>query len=165
MEPRIETLESKRLVGLRLKMSLAKNRTKELWQTFMPRRTEAKARVGAHYISMQVFDPSQGDPFSREAVFEKWATVEVEDQGEAPEGMDTYTLAGGKYAVFTHRGPASAAPETFHMIFGVWLPNSDYALDAREHFEVLPADYRPDDPDATEEIWIPIRNNKACNER
>jgi len=158
MEPRIETLESKKLVGLRLKMSLSRNRTRELWQTFMPRRAEAKARVGSHYISMQVYDPDQGDPFSPEAVFEKWATVEVADGKEMPEGMESYTLHGGQYAVFTHCGPASAAQETFQKIFGVWLPNSGYALDAREHFEVLPADYRPDDPDATEEIWIPIRD-------
>jgi AraC family transcriptional regulator len=157
MEPRIETLESKRLVGLRLKMSLAENRTRELWQTFMPRRNEATARVGSHFVSMQVFDREQGDPFSPESPFEKWAAVEVAPQVNPPEGMETYTLAGGKYAVFTHRGPASEAPATFHKIFGIWLPNSGYALDAREHFEILPPDYRPDDPEATEEIWIPIR--------
>lgn len=157
MEPRIETLESKKLVGLRLKMSQAQNRTAELWQSFMPRRTEAKARVGSHYISMQVFHPELGDPFSPEACFEKWAAVEVPQEVETPEGMESFLLRGGEYAVFTHNGPASEARETFHKIFGYWLPNSDYALDAREHFEVLPADYHPDDPDATEEIWIPIR--------
>ncbi len=157
MEPRIETLETKRLVGLRLTMSLSRNRTRELWQTFMPRRAEAKA-VGSHYISMQVYDTHRGDPFSPDAEFEKWAAVEVAEGETVPEGMEGYTLRGGQYAVFTHRGPASAALEVFHKIFGIWLPNSDYALDSREHFEVLPADYRPDDPEATEEIWIPIRS-------
>jgi AraC family transcriptional regulator len=42
-------------------------------------------------------------------------------------------------------------------IFGEWLPNSSYELDTREHFEILSEGYRPDDRDAEEEIWIPIR--------
>lgn len=158
IKPRIEMLPSKRLVGMRLKMSLSENKTAELWKTFMPRRSETKKRIGSHYISMQVFDQDQDDCFSLDASFDKWATVEVADQEQMPDGMEAYTLAGGLYAVFNHRGPASAAPEVFQKIFGVWLPDSGYALDAREHFEVLPENYRPDDPEATEEIWIPIRN-------
>jgi AraC family transcriptional regulator len=55
-----------------------------------------------------------------------------------------------------HHGPATDV-STFEYIFARWLPASGYALDGRPHFEVLPADYRPLDPDAREEIWIPVR--------
>lgn len=38
MEPRIETLIEKKLVGKRMTMSLAENKTAILWQSFMPKR-------------------------------------------------------------------------------------------------------------------------------
>ncbi len=40
MKPRIENLISKKLVGIQPTMSLANNRTSELWKTFMPKRRE-----------------------------------------------------------------------------------------------------------------------------
>ncbi len=42
-------------------------------------------------------------------------------------------------------------------IFGSWLPESEYELDSREHFEVLPETYQPMNPKAREEVWIPIK--------
>lgn len=45
----------------------------------------------------------------------------------------------------------------FRYIFGTWLPASGYVLDDRPHFEVLGPGYRPDDPEAEEDIFIPIR--------
>jgi len=60
-------------------------------------------------------------------------------------------------AMFLYRGPASAFGQVIGQIFGQWLPNSGYSLDDRPHFEVLPKGYRMDDPNAEEEIWIPIK--------
>jgi AraC family transcriptional regulator len=59
--------------------------------------------------------------------------------------------------VFIHIGQASTFPKTMQYIFGSWLPESEYTLDSREHFEVLPAQYDPRDPDAREDVWIPIK--------
>ena len=157
MEPRIETLEPKKLVGMRERMTFSDNRTAQLWQRFIPRRAEVRARLGPEYISMQVFENLDERGFRPDTAFGKWAAVEVADHDGVPAGMEPYTLAGGKYAVFLHRGPASAAPRTFGYIFGTWLPASGYALDRRAHFELLPDNYRPDDPEAVEEVWIPIR--------
>ncbi len=154
MEPRIEILEPKKLIGIRMEMSFSDNKTMELWQKFMPRRAEIKNRVTSEYISMQKY--SEGDIFAPTALFEKWAVVEVASISEVPLEMESYLLHGGKYAVFIHRGPASAAPKTMQYIFGDWLPKSPHKLDNREHFEILPEDYSPVDPEATEEIWIPL---------
>lgn len=154
MEPRIEILEPKKLIGIHKKMSLSNNKTAELWREFMPRRMEVKDRSTTDYISMQKYDNCW--TFSPDAVFEKWATVEVSSLEEIPTSMETYLLQGGKYAVFTHHGPASAAAGTFQYILGEWLPKSSYNLDDREHFEVLPEGYNPIDPEAKEEIWVPI---------
>lgn len=157
MEPRIETLGPKKLVGMRLEMTLATDRTATLWQRFMPRRAEVPNRLGRHFLSMQVFDLLPDQPFTPETPFEKWAAVEVSDHADVPAGMEPYTLSGGKYAVFVHHGPASSFAQTSGYIFGVWLPQSGYELDRREHFELLGEAYRPDDQNAEEEVWIPIR--------
>lgn len=155
MEPRIETLTSKKLIGIRMMMSLSDNKTSNLWQAFMPRRAEIKNRATTDFISMQNYGNDWN--FSPTALFEKWATVKVTSFENVPAGMETYLLQGGNYAVFFHQGLASEAPRVMQSIFGKWLPQSGYLLDNREHFEILPEGYSPIDPSATEEIWIPIR--------
>lgn len=155
MEPRIEMLKPKRLIGIHMEMSLSNNKTAELWQQFMPRRAEVKNRLTADFISMQKYGENWN--FSPDSLFEKWATVEVSSFAEVPPNMETYLLQGGKYAVFLHRGPASAAVKTMQYIFGQWLTKSAYVLDNREHFEILPDGYSPVDTNATEEIWVPIK--------
>ncbi len=37
------------------------------------------------------------------------------------------------------------------------LPNSEYELENRPHFEVLGEKYKNNDPNSEEEIWIPIK--------
>jgi len=104
---------------------------------------------------MQIFPNGPAQVADPDATFTKWAAVEVTPEGNLPEGMARYTLAGGLYAVFHHEGPASDI-STFMYAFGTWLPGSAYTLDDREHFEVLPENYQPMDPNAEEDIWIPI---------
>lgn len=157
MQPRIETVAPKRLVGVHLRMSRAENRTSELWRRFMPRRGEVSNRTDASCISMQVHDGDPKELFSPTTQFEKWAVVEVFTYGRIPDGMESCRLSGGQYAVFHHKGPASAAPQIFQHIFGVWLPGSEFELDDREHFELLPENYSPIAPDAEEDIFIPVR--------
>lgn len=157
MQLRIETIGRKTLVGMSQQMSLADNQTMALWQRFMPHRNEVTKRATNDYISMQVYDPAAGDPSSPTTLFAKWAVVEVDSADTIPDNMHRYNLAGGRYAVFLHKGPASDFPQTAQFIYGEWLPNSDYDLDLREHFEVLPEGYDPLDPEAEEEIWIPVR--------
>ena len=157
MQFRLETIDPKILVGMSRKMSLSKDETMSLWKGFMPRRGEVADRTSKDYISMQVFDPAAGDRFLSTTLFEKWAVVEVSSAEIIPQGMQRYTLTGGKYAVFLHKGPAGDWPKSSHFIYDVWLPGSDFELDQREHFEIIPEGYDPLEPKAEEEIWIPIR--------
>lgn len=121
----------------------------------MPYRKDILHKIGIDLYSMQIFDAMPD--FKSDATFEKWAAVEVSAIETVPEGMETYTLQGGLYAVFLHQGPASAFQKTFGFIFEEWLPNSAYELDDREHFELLGEKYKNNDPDSEEEVWIPIR--------
>jgi len=151
-------------MGKSLQMSLKNDRTRELWSSFMPFLKRVENRKGTDLFSMQKFDkpfdPIRFDPAQE---FVKWAAVQVKsDHNDEPvpevnSEFETYTIAGGLYAVFKHIGPASEFGRSMGYIFGEWLPNSSYELDTREHFEILSEGYRPDDRDAEEEIWIPIR--------
>ena len=156
MTPRIEKLNEKKLIGKRLTMSLANNKTGELWKNFMPKRREITNNLTNDLISMQVYTPKHFADFKPTNEFEKWASVEVRDFDHVPADMETFSLAGGLYAVFDYKGPGND-PCIFHYIFGTWLPGSEYILDNRPHFEVLGDGYKNNDPTSEEEIWIPIK--------
>ncbi len=140
MEVRIETLAEKKLVGNRMVMSLAQNKTYELWKKFMPRRMEIKNSVGNELFSLQVFSNSYSDVFNPNTEFEKWASAEVSDFDSIPDGMETFVLPSGLYSVFIYRG-SSKDTRIFQYIYNDWLPNSVYKLDNRPHFEILGEKY------------------------
>lgn len=155
--PTLTTTPPRRLVGIRMQTSLAENRAAELWRSFRPRVAEIHNRLGADFFDVKRYGPEMTNgQFSPATVFEKWAAVEVEGHADIPEGMQPLELPGGLYAVFVHHGPATAFARTYQYIFGAWLPTSGYRLDERPHFDVMGPTYRPDDPEATEEIWIPV---------
>lgn len=166
MVPRIEILPEKKLVGIRMRMSFANNKTGELWKSFMLHRKEIKNNLTDELYSMQIYDkPFSFVKFHPGKSFEKWAAVEVIDFNFIPVKMQSFTLTGGLYAVFIHQGPASDGPRTFQYIFGTWLPNSEYSLDNRPHFELLSEKYKNEDPDSEEEVWIPIKKGTMAQGR
>ena len=157
MNHRIETLPEKKFIGRRSIMSFTGNKTYELWKSFMPGRKEIQNNIGTELYSMQIYPPLFFANFNPKAEFEKWAAVEVTGFDTVPDKMETFTLTGGLYAVFLYKGAASAAAGTFRYILETWLPNSEYTLDNRPHFEILGEKYKNDDPASEEEIWIPIK--------
>jgi len=157
MEPRIETLTEKKLVGKRMMMSFSKNKTYELWRSFMPGRKEIENSIGSELYSIEIYTPSYFDNFNHDVEFEKWAAIEVKNFQTIPDEMETITLPDGLYAVFIHKGAASTGPKTYQNIFGNWLPKSDFILDNRPHFAIMGEKYKYEDPDSEEEIWIPIK--------
>lgn len=153
----IKYLHEKKLVGMRLEMSLAENRTAELWRTFMPRRKEILNSVGEDLYSLQNYGAGYFRNFNPANKFEKWAAREVSDFSQIPEGMEPFIVPAGKYAVFHYKGNAAEGDKIFRYIFGEWLPVSGYDLDYRPHFEILGEKYSNNSPDSEEVIWIPVR--------
>lgn len=135
-------------------MSLANNRTFDLWRSFMPGRVKIQNRVSAELISMRVYDRAfRMDPLQE---FDKWAAVEVSDFDEVPDEMESFILSGGLYAVFDYKG-LNTDNRIFNFIFTEWLPASEYSLDNRPHFEILGDKYKNNDLESEEEIWIPVQ--------
>lgn len=157
MEPRIETLTERILIGQRTKMSYTNNQTPALWRSFMPRRKEILDTVGNELYAMQLYPSSFFAQFNPNAEFEKWAAVQVTHFDAIPAGMESFRLKGGLYAVFPFRGTMQEAAQAFQYIYSNWIPNSAYQLDDRPHFELLGEKYKNGDPASEEEFWIPIK--------
>ncbi len=158
MNPKIEHLSQKKLVGMRQTMTFATMNPAILWSAFMPRKREIPLMVGTDLYSLEVYPHNFFQSMSSTAEFDKWAAVEVSENQSVPDGMEMLVLPDGLYAVFVHYGPASEAKATYDAIFRTWLPASDYRIDERPHFAVMGDKYRHNDPQSEEEIWIPVRS-------
>jgi len=145
-----------RLVGLSMTLSLADNKTSELWQQFMPRLGEIEERSNADLISMAVYPLAYFKAYHLEKSFEKYAAAEVSSTAPIPAGMLEIRMPAGLYVVFEYQGSSNDS-NIFQYIFAHWLPTSVYDLDDRPHFEVLGANYKNSDADSEEEIWIPVK--------
>lgn len=78
----------------------------------------------------------------------------VQPQGE----FGLQTIAGGRYALFVHKGPYENFDETYHLIFGQWLAHSGEQLRDDPIFEqYLNRDPRRTKPENLRtEIYVPL---------
>jgi len=77
----------------------------------------------------------------------------VEPQGE----FGITELAGGRYAVATHRGPYESLGQTYQRLYGNWVPRNGHELrdvPAFEEYLNSPQNTRPED--LVTRIWLPI---------
>lgn len=155
-DPEILRRPETRLFGRKLAMSLAADRTSELWRDFFSRRPELARHPRPDLYSIRVYEPGYFQSFAPAREFEKWAALEAASADASSADLDSIVLPAGECAVFLYRGPAADA-RIFQYIYGEWLPRSAYELDERPHFEVLGAKYSNTDPASEEEIWIPVR--------
>ncbi|MEM6685276.1 MAG: GyrI-like domain-containing protein [Bacteroidota bacterium] len=155
--PTLHTLPQKKLVGKSKRMSLLQNTTPILWKSFMQQRDRIQHTVGTDLYSLQVYDALYFEDFSPQTEFTKYALTEVTDFETIPNEMECFVLEGGLYAVFIYKGLPENFAEAFQYIFYTWLPNSDYELDHRPHFEVLKTTYNPTHEESEEAVWIPIK--------
>jgi AraC family transcriptional regulator len=157
MNLRIEIIEEKKLVGKKLTMSYANYRIGELWGRFMPRRNEITNNLSNELVSLVLYNSNHFNDFNPTNEFERWAAVEVEDFANVPAEMETFVLSSGLYAVFHYIGSTDGIASFYQNILTVWLPNSEYELDDRPHFEILGEKYKNNDPLSEEDIFIPIK--------
>ncbi len=155
----MEVTKDRFLVGLNTELDgIQPLLVKKLWKEFRSSIVQFKFRLDHNYYSVNVYDRTF-DPsiFSNKEVYSKWAAVLVKSPMDCPDSFSSLIIPAGTYAVFEHRGPASAFRSSAIFIYGDWLPASGFQLDHRPHFEILGPSYQPDDPGASEEVWIPVR--------
>ncbi|MEL6535285.1 MAG: GyrI-like domain-containing protein [Bacteroidota bacterium] len=157
MDVRIVVLRPITIVGLRTMAKMSDvDAVLKLWQEFGPRRQEIGHQEGEE--SYSVMRHLGFGPPKETSNVERWAAVQVRHFNRIPQGLTAFDMPGGTYAKFYHRGPAKDFPETVAQFHSQWLPESEFSIDDRPHFEIIPADYPgPDSPDAVEEVYIPIK--------
>jgi AraC family transcriptional regulator len=158
--PTLTTTPPRRLVGIRIQTTLAENRAAELWRRFRPRVAEIHNRLGADFFDVKRYGPEMTNgQFSPTTVFEKWAAVEVEGLWPTPRRAcqplerARRTLCGVRPP---RPGHGEFRPTRTSTFSAPGCPLPGYRLDERPHFDVMGPGYRPDDPEATEEVWVPV---------
>ena len=138
-------------------MSTAHDRSPELWRAFMPNRRKIENGVSEDVYSIQEFDRLPDFTITvSEELYTNWALKEVSSIESIPDGMISYRLGAGLYAVFLHKGTPAEFPATAKFIFQTWLPASGYRIENRPFFQVLTPAYNPGDPASEEEMYIPV---------
>ncbi|MBO6201548.1 MAG: GyrI-like domain-containing protein [Chryseobacterium sp.] len=150
---RIEIIDPKKLVGFSITTSFQEDKTPIVWRKLMMRRNEITNRISDQLFSLQIYPEN----FTPDQSFTKYAIAEVSDFDNMPNDFETFALEGGKYLVFSYQGKAENGPELFGYIFQNFIPENQFEVDKRPHFEIFSDDYNPNSDFAKEEIWIPIK--------
>jgi AraC family transcriptional regulator len=156
IEPVILNFDGAVLCGASEAMSLQTFTPWTLWPRVMPRLAQIRNRTSQDLISLRnfngipVFGPQANPDFTY------WGGVEVL---ETNKGFEHLEIPAGTYAVFHYKGLSSDST-IWRYIYSQWLPNSEWELDERPHFERLGSKDKNDDPTSEEDIYIPIRPKK-----
>ncbi len=159
LKPQIVEIDERKVIGVNTQTSLLNNTILEMWNRFLKIESKIKDRIDTCYYEIHPYDSDfKMKDFTNDTPFEKWAAIPVANFENIPSGMNAYTLAKGKYAVFAHIGKMTEIQFSFDFIYGTWLPNSEYELDSRDDFERYDENYLGlNNPNSKVEIWIPIK--------
>lgn len=157
MQVEIELIKTKILCGVKFNTSLHLNNTFLLWQNFMQNKNKIPNILHADLFSVEIYPSHYFEVFDPTVSFEKWAASEVSNKLQVLEDFDYLTIPEGLYAKFLYKGHPQNAQASFHYIFTDWLPQSNYLLDQRPHFELMGKGYKNNQPDSEEFFYIPIK--------
>lgn len=154
-EPRIETCDARRLIGL--KMTIARGGQREipgLWRRFRTAYPEVPNKIEKGVYGV-CYD------HGKDGRFNYLAAVEVEPKTKPGEGQTKLDLPAGRYAIFTHKvTEPNLAPgllQSFNYIFGTWLPASDYELGEGPDFEYYDERFNAAEMSGEIDIYVPVR--------
>jgi|SRR5215472_13519933 len=154
MNPEIRTLQEQPVIFVR-RSGPYQTAADDAWRTLMKQAfwrlffSRSVKTIGIVHDSPEITDESQ-------IRYDACLTVSgaVKPKGE----VGTQTIAGGRYAVFLHRGSYDQLSETYDQIFAEWLPQSSCRLRNAPCFEVYlnrnPKRTRPEN--LRTEIHVPV---------
>lgn len=160
VQPEIKEIPDIKIVGMRGKATINSNIIPKMWQEFNPRISEIQNRTPQirGYGICEVDQNYNMHEFNEDTEFNEIVGIEVENHYKIPTGMVAKTLAGGKYAVFTHRGSIESLRMTYQYIWGTWIICSKYEIDLRDDFEYYDEKFLGPNNDLSQfYIYIPIK--------
>lgn len=150
MDPRLTEIATKdeiTVVGMRH----MKGQIMQLWQEFLPRSVEIK-----NSLDKGVFYGFQGMVDGSDSVY--IACTEVSTFDDVPEGMVSWTIPAGKYAVFTCKGIPESLDDTFdEKLYTNWLPSAELEPSANYYVEIYDQRFRPGSEDSEVDLWVPVK--------
>lgn len=86
------------------------------------------------------------------------ACIRLASTKDISKQISQKTIPGGLFAITTHYGSYEGLDETYHLLYGLWLPNQDYTLRDEPPLEYYVTDSRTTPPEeAITEIYLPIK--------
>lgn len=124
-----------------------------LWERFVPFAPELPNKVPDVLYGVCV---DGTDPAAEEPGFEYTACSEVTTLDDIPEGMVGFTVPGGTFAVFTHRGPVSQLADSVRTVWRELLPAEGLKPTGAPDFELYDERFRGEEPDCEVDIYVPV---------
>ena len=149
MEPKIVSRPAFTVVGMKYRGKNENNEIAQMWQAFGPRMGEVQHKVAPQiaYGVCSTFDEQSGE-------FDYVAGFEVDSTAGILEGMVSWEVPEGKYAVFTCT--LTTIGEAYKYAFETWLPQSGHQRADRPDFELYDEEFDPSVPDSEMFVYIPI---------
>jgi AraC family transcriptional regulator len=148
---RIESRKAFLVVGLRrLYGQEANSQIPAQWQEFT-------SYIGT--ISGQIDENTYGVGYNSddEGRIDYLCGVEVADFANLPSKLDGVRLPQQRYAVFTHRDHVSTINHTWNIIWGQWLPQSEYTAVDAPFFECYGENFNPLSGMDGCDLWVPVQ--------
>jgi AraC family transcriptional regulator len=148
-EPRIVTRGAFHVVGLRIRTVAMSPEIPRLWPRLVARTGEianpAEPRVSYGVMGNHSKDGRQ---------FDYLAGISVSTLEALPQGMSSWEVPHGQYAVFA--ASLASLGDVFGFIYSRWLPGGTHRQRAAPLFERYGDRFEPSDPHSLIEIHIPI---------
>lgn len=151
MDVRIETIDE--IEVARIRHVGPYNEVGRCFERLFEWATSVGGRPG-RVFSLSYDDPDTNAPESLRSD----ACLELHSDVAPPPDITVDTLAAGRYAIHTHRGPYDGIAEAYRRLFSVWLPQSGEEIDDRPCMEVFlnsPLDTPP--AELVTELCLPLR--------
>lgn len=145
------------LVGIHGTTSLAEQGVPALWQQFRPQVSKVVVKT-AGFFNVTIYPEALNfKDFGPNTKYEAWVAVATAEDLKIPEGMAMLEIETSTYAKVEYQGLAQHFGPFVANLYGNRIPAAGYAIDnSRPHFEYLPEDYRPDNPEGREEVYVPV---------
>lgn len=151
--PVIRQVEAFRLCGLAedFDMQSRIEGIPRLWQRFVPYLGKIPGQLDDVTYGACVSTGKHGE------LFRYAAAVRVANDAPVPEGLTAHQVPAGRYAVFTHRGPAHRIKDTVEYIWTTWLAENgtcEYRL--APDYEYYDDRFDPATETGEMEIYVPV---------
>jgi len=154
---RFETIKETSLLGHCVQQPVfSPEETSTLWRGFRGKIREMNFPDERELWSVQVH---QAEHTGR--ILQRWAAAEMDVL--AP-GFEALEIPSGLYAVFLYRGGMAGFESFLINAFEETLPSYSLSIDNRPHFQLLGKGFNPFSEESEEEVWIPVKLQKADRE-